>query len=240
MPATLLSAHSVPPEFKGSTKKYLEFIVAEILPFVAQKKLAGFVDIFCEKNYFSPIESLKYLAHAKKYGLIAKIHAEQLSNSGGTKLAARYGALSADHLEYAREKDVRAMAEAGMVAVILPGAFYTLGETQRPPIELLRQYQVPMAVASDANPGSSPLTSLLLAMNMACTLFSLTPQEALSGVTRNAASALGLLDRGTIAAGQRADLAVWNVEHPVDLSYRIGFNPLYARIFGGRFDPPHC
>ena len=170
---------------------------------------------------------------ARELGLPVKLHAEQLSNLGGAALAARYGALSADHLEYLDEAGVKAMAAAGSVAVILPGAFYTLRETQMPPIDLLRRHGVPMAVSTDMNPGSSPLCSLLLTMNMACTLFRLTPEEALAGATRNAARALGLTDRGTVAPGLRADLAVWSVGHPAELAYRIGFNPLHARIPGG-------
>ncbi len=166
-------------------------------------------------------------------GLPVKLHAEQLSNLGGAKLAASHGALSADHLEYLDEDGVKAMADAGTVAVILPGAFYTLRETQAPPIELFRKHKVAMAVATDCNPGSSPMTSLLLTMNMACTLFRMTPEEALAGATRNAAMALGMADTGTIEAGKRADLAVWNVEHPAELAYRIGFNPLHSRIFAG-------
>jgi len=162
-----------------------------------------------------------------------KLHAEQLSNIGGAKLAASYGALSADHIEYIDEDGVKAMADAGTIAVILPGAFYTLRETQVPPIDLLRKHGVPMALATDINPGSSPLNSLLLALNMGCTLFRLTPEEALRGATINAALALGLFDTGLIKKGMRADLAVWDVKHPAELAYRIGFNPLHSRIFGG-------
>jgi imidazolonepropionase len=170
---------------------------------------------------------------AKALGLPVKLHAEQLSNIGGARLAASFGALSADHLEYADDGDAAALAAAGTVAVILPGAFYTLRETKAPPIAAFRAHGVPMAVATDCNPGSSPLTSLLLAMNMAATLFRMTPEECLAGVTRHAARALGLADAGVIAAGMRADLAVWDVEHPAELTYRIGFNPLWKRIFGG-------
>ena len=162
-----------------------------------------------------------------------KLHAEQLSNLGGAKLAASYGALSADHIEYLDEDGVIAMADAGTIGVVLPGAFYTLRETQKPPIDLLRQHNVPIALATDCNPGSSPLTSLLLTMNMASTLFRLTPEESLAGVTRNAARALGLEDRGVLSRGLRADLAIWDVSHPSELAYRIGFNPLHTRIFGG-------
>ena len=162
-----------------------------------------------------------------------KLHAEQLSDLGGAVLAARYQALSADHLEYLDEGGVAAMADAGTVAVLLPGAFYTLRETRLPPMDDLRRHKVPIALATDCNPGSSPLTSLLLAMNMGCTLFRMTPEEALAGVTREAARALDLDDRGMIMPGMRADLAIWDVDHPAELSYRIGFNPLYRRLFGG-------
>ncbi len=170
---------------------------------------------------------------ARELGQPVKLHAEQLSNLGGARLAAEFGALSADHLEFLDAEGVQAMAASGTVAVILPGAFYTLRETQAPPIALLREHGVPMAVATDCNPGSSPMASILLAMNMACTLFRLTPEEALAGATRGAARALGLDDCGRIAPGLRADLAVWDVAHPAELSYRIGFNPLHERIFGG-------
>jgi imidazolonepropionase len=194
------------------------------------------VDAFCEGIAFSPAQVARVFDQARALGLPVKLHAEQLSNLGGAALAARHGALSADHLEYLDEDGVRAMAAAGTVAVILPGAFYTLRETQSPPIDLLRRHGVPMAVATDCNPGSSPMTSLTLAMNMACTLFRMTPQEALLGTTAHAARALGLSDRGRIAAGQRADLAVWDATHPAELSYRIGATPLHARIIGGRLD----
>ena len=166
-----------------------------------------------------------------------KLHAEQLSNLGGAKLAARHGALSADHLECAVDADAKAMAQSGTVAVLLPGAFYTLRETRLPPVEAFRKHGVPMAVATDCNPGSSPLSSLLLALNMVCTLFRLTPEEALAGATRNAALALGLNDSGRIAEGLRADLIVWNVEHPAELAYRFGYNPIYEQIFEGRSLP---
>jgi imidazolonepropionase len=174
-------------------------------------------------------------ARAQALGLPIKLHAEQLSNLGGAALVARRGGLSADHLEYLDAEGVSAMAGTGTVAVLLPGAFYTLRETQLPPIDLLRSEGVAMAVATDSNPGTSPMTSLLLAMNMAATLFRLTPEEALAGTTRNAAKALGLADRGMIAPGHHADLAVWNVSHPAELSYRFGFNPLHRRIFAGAF-----
>jgi imidazolonepropionase len=231
---TFLGAHAVPPEYAGRDDDYIVEVCIPTLRAAQAEGLVDAVDAFCEGIAFQPAQVALVFDVARELGLATKIHSEQLSNLGGTKLAATYGALSADHIEYLDEEGVAAMAKAGMIAVILPGAFYTLRETQSPPINLLRKHGVPMALATDANPGSSPLTSVLLAMNMASTLFRLTPQEALAGITRNAARALGLTDRGTVAAGLRADLAVWNVEHPAELAYRIGFNPLHARIFGGR------
>ncbi len=195
--------------------------------------LVDAVDAFCETIAFQPAQVERVFAAARGLGLPVKIHAEQLSDLGGARLAARFGGLSADHLEFLDPEGVADMAAAGMVAVILPGAFYTLRETQAPPIALLREGGVPMAVATDCNPGSSPMASILLAMNMACTLFRLTPEEALAGTTRVAARALGLDDCGRIAPGLRADLAIWDAEHPAELAYRIGFNPLSERIFGG-------
>ena len=191
------------------------------------------VDGFCEGIAFQPDQIARVFDVAQELGLPVKLHAEQLSNLGGAKLAAAYGALSADHIEYLDEEGVKAMAKASTVAVILPGAFYTLRETQSPPIDLLRKHGVPMALATDINPGSSPLNSLLLTLNMGCTLFRMTPEEALRGATCNAARALGLTDTGTLAAGLRAEMAVWDVKHPAELAYRIGFNPLHSRIFGG-------
>ena len=198
-----------------------------------EEGLVDAVDGFCEGIAFSPAQIARVFDVAQELGLPLKLHAEQLSNLGGAKMAASYGAMSADHIEYLDDEGVAAMADAGTVAVILPGAFYTIRETQAPPIESLRKHGVPMALSTDNNPGSSPLTSLLLTMNMACTLFRMTPEEALAGATRNAAAALGLDDCGTIAKGKRADLAVWDVKTPAELSYRIGFNPLHSRIFGG-------
>ena len=195
--------------------------------------LADAVDGFCEGIAFTPAQIARVFDAAGELGLPVKLHAEQLSNLGGAKLAATRGALSCDHLEYLGENGVEAMAASGTVAVVLPGAFFTLRETQKPPIDALRDSGVPIAVATDANPGSSPLTSLLLAMNMACTLFRLTPEEALAGATRVAAQALGLADRGVIAPGLRADLGIWDVKRPGELAYRMGFNPLHRRIFGG-------
>jgi imidazolonepropionase len=233
---TFLGAHAVPPDYAGRADAYLTEAALPALRAADAEGLVDAVDAFCEGIAFSPTQVARVFDQARALGLPVKLHAEQLSNLGGAALAARHGALSADHLEYLDEDGVRAMAAAGTVAVILPGAFYTLRETQSPPIDLLRRHGVPMAVATDCNPGSSPMTSLTLAMNMACTLFRMTPQEALLGTTAHAARALGLSDRGRIAAGQRADLAVWDATHPAELSYRIGATPLHARIIGGRLD----
>ena len=228
-----LAAHAVPAAYKGRADDYIEQVCIPALHAAHAQGLVDAVDGFCEGIAFSPAQIERVFLAARSLGLPVKLHAEQLSNLGGTALAARYGAMSADHLEYLDAAGVVAMAAAGTVAVILPGAFYTLRETRMPPIELLRQHGVPMAVATDMNPGSSPMTSLLLAMNMACTLFRMTPAEALAGATTHAARALGLPDRGTLASGQIADLAVWNCGHPAELAYRIGFNPLHQRIIGG-------
>ena len=230
---TFLGAHATPPEYKGRDDTYIEEVVIPTLRAAHAEGLVDAVDGFCESIAFQPNQIARVFDIAKTLGLPVKLHAEQLSNLGGAKLAASYGALSADHIEYLDESGVAAMAQAGTTGVILPGAFYTLRERQQPPIDLLRKHEVSMALATDCNPGSSPLTSLLLTMNMGCTLFRMTPEETLAGVTRNAARALGLKDRGVIAAGRRADLAIWDIEHPAELSYRIGFNPLYKRIFGG-------
>jgi imidazolonepropionase len=231
---SFLGAHAVPPEMTGRPDAYIDEVCIPALRAAHAEGLADAVDGFCEGIAFSVKQMERVFDVSKHLGLPMKLHAEQLSNLGGTALAARFKALSADHLEYLDEAGVRAMSAAGTVAVILPGAFYTLRETQAPPIALLRQYGVPMAVATDMNPGSSPMCSILLAMNMACTLFRMTPEEALAGTTVNAAKALGLTDRGEIAPGKRADLAVWNVSAPAELAYRIGFNPLHARYVGGR------
>jgi imidazolonepropionase len=230
---SFLGAHAVPPEYEGRSDEYIDTVCIPALHAAHAEGLVDAVDGFCEGIAFQPDQIARVFDAAKVLGLPVKLHAEQLSNIGGAKLAAGYGALSADHIEYLNEDGIEAMAKSGTAAVILPGAFYTLRETQTPPIDLLRKHNVPMAVSTDANPGSSPMTSVLLAMNMACTFFRMTPEETLAGVTRNAVLALGLTDRGVIAAGQRADLAVWNVQHPAELSYRIGFNPLHVRIFGG-------
>jgi imidazolonepropionase len=228
---TFLGAHAVPADYNDQADAYMDDVCIPALELAHKAGLVDAVDGFCEGIAFTPQQIERVFIKARELGLPIKLHAEQLSNLGGAKLAASYGALSADHLEYLDEDGVKAMADAGTVAVILPGAFYTLHETQLPPITLFRRHGVPMAVATDCNPGSSPMTSLLLTMNMACTLFRMTPEEALAGATRNAARALGLDSCGTIEPGKRADLAVWNVEHPAELSYRIGFNPLHERRF---------
>ncbi|WP_243403664.1 imidazolonepropionase [Shimia abyssi] len=231
---TFLGAHALPLEMANQSDHYIDEVCIPTLLAAHAEDLVDAVDGFCEGIAFQPNQIARVFDAAKKLGLPVKLHAEQLSNLGGAKLAASYGALSADHIEYLDEQGVKAMAKAGTTAVILPGAFYTLRETQQPPIDLLRLNRVPMALATDSNPGSSPLTSLLLTMNMGCTLFRMTPEEALAGVTKNAAKALGLSDCGSLAAGMRADLAVWDVDHPAELSYRIGFNSLFTRFFGGR------
>lgn len=231
---TFLGAHSLPLSHKETPDVYLSDICIPALQAAAAEGLVDAVDGFCEGIAFSPEQIARVFDVAKALNLPVKLHAEQLSHLGGTALAARYGALSADHVEYATEEDARLMAASGSVAVLLPGAFYALRETQAPPVAAFRAHKVPMAVATDANPGTSPLTSLLLAMNMACTLFRLTPDEALRGVTEHAARALGVTDCGRLAPGLRADLAVWDVGDPAELAYRIGFNPLHSRYFEGQ------
>jgi imidazolonepropionase len=231
---TFLGAHAVPAEFKGRSGDYIDLVCGPMLDAIAEQNLADAVDVFCEGIAFSPEETARVFTAAKARGLPVKIHAEQLSNLGGAALAAGFGALSADHLEHLDEAGVIAMARAGTVAVVLPGAFYFLRETMKPPIDLLRQHGAPIALATDANPGTSPLTSPLMTMNMGCTLFRLTPEEALAGMTRNAALALGLQDEiGTLEAGKACDLAIWEIERPAELAYRIGFNPLHTRIRNG-------
>ncbi|WP_295044445.1 imidazolonepropionase [uncultured Paracoccus sp.] len=232
---TWLAAHALPPEYAQDRAAYLREVVIGGMDRAHAEGLLDAVDGFCEGIAFSPEEIAQVFDHAASLGLPVKLHAEQLSDLGGAALAARHGAISADHLEYLRGDGIAAMAASGTVAVLLPGAFYTLRETRLPPVAALRKAGVPMALATDCNPGTSPLTSLLLAMNMGATLFRMTPGECLAGVTLNAARALGLPDRGAIAPGLRADLAVWDIAHPAELSYRIGFNPLHARIVGGEF-----
>ena len=230
---SFLGAHAVPPEYAGRADAYIEDVCIPTLRVAHTEGLIDAVDGFCEGIAFDTKQIARIFTVAKKLGLPVKLHAEQLSNIGGTQLAAQYGALSADHVEYATDADAKALAAASTVAVVLPGAYYTLRETQAPPIQAFRNHGVPMALATDCNPGSSPLTSALLTMNMACTLFRMTPLEALLGMTAHAAKALGELNRGRITATAPADLCVWDVEHPAELSYRIGFNPLHSRIFKG-------
>ncbi len=233
---THLAAHAVPPEYAGRAAAYIEDVAVGSLTAAYAENLVDAVDAFCEGIAFSPADLEPLFNMAVELGLPVKLHAEQLSDLGGAAFAARYGALSADHLEHLSPAGIAAMAVASTVAVILPGAFYTLRETRAPPIAALRAAGVPMAVATDLNPGSAPLASLTLAMNMACTLFGLTPEEALLGTTAHAARALGLDDRGRIAHGLRADICIWDADHPAELSYRIGATPLQARIFGGTLD----
>ena len=231
---TFLGAHALPPEFDGRADDYIDHVCNEMLPAAHSENLVDAVDGFCEGIGFTPDQITRVFEAAKSLGLPIKLHAEQLSDLGGAKLAALHGALSADHLEYLSPDDAPVLATNGTVATLLPGAFYYLRETKLPPVDALRAANVSMAIATDCNPGSSPMTSLLLAMNMACTFFSLTPAEALAGVTRNAAKALGIdNERGVIATGKIADLAIWDVRHPSELSYFIGHNPLYKRVFKG-------
>ena len=228
-----LGAHTFPAEYRDDHPAYVDLVCGKALPAAAQAELADAVDAFCEGIAFSVAETEKVFATARKLGLPVKLHAEQLSNLGGAKLAARYGALSVDHIEYLDEDGVVAIAGSRTIAVLLPGAFYYLKEKQHPPVAALRQHKVPIAIATDLNPGSSPVHSLLTTMNMACVLFGLTPEEALRGVTVNAARALGFKDRGVIAPGMKADLALWNAERPGDLAYPLGFNPCAAVLRNG-------
>ncbi len=233
---TWLAAHALPPEYAGRADAYLDEIAIPGLAEAQSQELVDAVDAFCEGIGFSPAQTRRMFEAARAFGIPVKLHAEQLSDQKGAVLAAEFDALSADHLEYLAEADVPRLAEKGVVAVLLPGAFYALRETRLPPIEALRAHGVAMAVASDCNPGTSPMSSLRLAMNMACTQFRLTPTEALTGTTRHAAAALGLADEyGTVAPGKRADLAVWNADHPDMLSYWIGGNLLKGRIIGGLY-----
>ncbi|QVM83981.1 imidazolonepropionase [Novosphingobium decolorationis] len=231
---TFLGAHALPPEFASDADGYIALLCDEVLPEIAALGLADAVDAFCEGIGFSVSQTERMFDAAVRHGLPVKLHAEQLSNLHGAALAARHGALSADHLEYLDEAGIAAMAASGTVATLLPGAYYFVRETKLPPIAALRTAGVPIALATDCNPGTSPLTSLLLTMNMGATLFRLTVAECLAGVTRNAARALGLANRGTLEAGKRCDLAIWNVERPAELVYRMGFNPLHARIWSGQ------
>jgi len=231
---TFLGAHAIPPEYAGDADGYLDQVVENMLPALVEAGLVDAVDVFCETIGFTPAQTERVFRAARAQGLPVKIHAEQLSNQSGAALAARYGALSADHLEHLDEAGVLEMARHGTVAVLLPGAYYFLRETRLPPIALLRQHRVPMAIASDNNPGTSPVTSLLLMLNMACTLFRLTPAEALAGVTRHAAQALGLSDAGTLEIGKRADFVLWDIDHPAELSYAIGANPCHQVYVAGK------
>ena len=229
---TSLGAHAVPPEFEGRIDDYAD-AVASWLPGQAEAGLVDAVDAFCDHIAFNAAQTERVFAAARRLGLPVKLHAEQLSDQGGAELAARYGALSCDHLEHLSADGVAAMAEAGTVAVLLPGAYYFLRETKLPPVQALREAGVPIAIATDHNPGSCPALSLLLMLNMACTLFRLTPEEAWRGITVHAAQALGLADRGVLRAGTRADFVVWNAAHPREMAYRFGHNPCRRVIFGG-------
>lgn len=231
---SFLGAHALPPEFVGDTDGYIDLVCREMIPAVAAAGLADAVDAFCEGIGFTPAQTRRVFEAAHAHGLPVKLHAEQLSNLHGAALAAEFGALSADHLEHLDDAGIDALARAGTVATLLPGAYYFVRETQAPPVAALRAAGVPIALATDCNPGTSPLTSPLLVMNMAATLFRLTVDECLAGVTREAARALGLLgETGTLEAGKRCDLAVWDIERPAELVYRMGFNPLHARVWGG-------
>jgi imidazolonepropionase len=231
---TFLGAHALPPEAAGDKDAFIDDVCRRQLPEIARRRLADSVDAFCEGIAFSPAQVVRVFEVARALRLPVRLHADQLSNLGGAALAARYKALSADHLEYTDADGAKAMAASGTVAVILPGAFYFIRETQKPPIELFRNHRVPMAIATDCNPGTSPLTSLLLAANMAATLFRMTVEECIAGMTREAARALGRLDHiGTLERGKQADLAIWSIERPAELVYRMGFNPLWRRVWRG-------
>jgi imidazolonepropionase len=230
---TLLGAHALPPEFADDPDGYVELVCEAMIPAAATQGLADAVDVFCEGIAFSPAQCERVFHAAIEHGLAIKAHAEQLSNLGGSALAARYGALSCDHIEYLDEAGVKAMAEAGATAVLLPGAFHVLREKQMPPIDLLRQYGVPMAVASDANPGTSPICMPSLMANLACTLFRLTPREALAGMTAHSARALGRPELGRIAVGAVADLCLWDIKQPAELAYAVQAGRLHQRVFAG-------
>jgi imidazolonepropionase len=235
---TFLGAHALPPEYSGDSDGYMDLVVDSMLPELHDAGLVDAVDVFCEGIGFSVAQSRRLFDKARALGLPVKAHAEQLSSLGGASLVAEFGGLSADHIEYLTEADVANMASAGTVAVLLPGAYYFLRETKMPPIDLLRQYQVPMAVSTDLNPGTSPLCNLPLMLNMACTLFRLTPAEALVGVTRHAAQALGLSDRGVLRTGLRADFALYQVSQPAELCYQFGVSQLRQLVIGGKVVNP--
>ena len=230
---TLLAAHAIPAEYAGRADDYIDYVCRETIPAIAAQGLADAVDAFCESIAFTRAQTERVFRAARLQGLPVKVHADQLSDMDSARLAAQFGALSADHLEHTSDAGIAAMAASGTVAVVLPGAFYALRETKLPPITALRDAGVPVAISTDCNPGTSPVTSLVLMVSMACTLFRLTPEEALRGVTVNAARALGLHDRGVIAPGKRADLAVWSVGHPTELAYHLGYNPLSCVIRRG-------
>lgn len=233
---TFLGAHSLPPEYAGRADDYIAMVCDDTLPAIAREHLADAVDGYCESIAFTPDQMMKLFTAAGRLGLPVKLHAGQFSDMGGAELAARYKALSADHLEYVNEDAIGAMARAGTVAVLLPGAFYTLKEKQKPPVDVFRQYNVPMALATDCNPGTSPVCSLLLMMNMGCNVFGLRAEEALLAVTAHAARALGAGDRlGTLEAGKIADMALWDISHPSELVYHLGYNPCIGVIFHGQF-----
>ena len=235
---TFLGAHALPEEYKDRSDEYIRAVCDEMLPAAAHERLVDAVDAFCERIGFSPDQTARVFDTAKRYGLPVKLHADQLSDLGGAALASRYGALSADHLEYSSEMGIKAMAHGGTVAVLLPGAFYFLREKKLPPVDAMRRYRVPIALATDHNPGSSPLSSILLVLNMACTLFGLTPEEALAGVTRNGALALGMQDsHGMLDAGKQADFALWQVKTPAELAYAIGANPCAQVVRAGQIQP---
>jgi imidazolonepropionase len=232
---TFLGAHALPIEYKEKPQDYINLVCDEMIPLVAEQKLADSVDVFCEGVGFNLSQTKQVFKSAKQYGLSVKVHAEQLSNLGATELAATYNALSSDHIEFLDEAGIKAMKHSGMTAVLLPGAFYFLRETQLPPTDLLRQYDVPMALATDANPGTSPIHNIQLMLNMGCTLFRLTPAEAIAGVTCHAAKALGLSDcKGQLALGFDADIALWNINQPAELCYQFGVNPLVTLIQNGK------
>lgn len=230
---TLLGAHALPPEFADDSDGYISLVCEQMIPAAAREGLADAVDVFCENIAFSPAQTERVFMAAQAHGLAIKVHAEQLSNQGASALAARYGALSADHIEFLDEAGVKAMAQAGTVATLLPGAFHTLRETQLPPIQLLRDHGVPMALASDANPGTSPICFPTLMLNLACTLFRMTPREALAGATAHAATAIGRKDLGRIAVGAPANLCVWDVQQPAELAYAVQPGRMRQRVFAG-------
>lgn len=232
---TFLGAHALPPEYAGRADDYIELVCEQMLPALVAEGLVDAVDVFCEKIGFTPAQTELVFKAAQAHGLPVKLHAEQLSDQGGAALTAQYKGLSADHLEYLSDEGIAAMAASGTVAVLLPGAFYFLRETKYPPLAAMRMAGVPIALATDCNPGTSPMTSLLLTMNMACTLFRMTPLEALQGVTCHAAQALGLnAETGSLAVGKAADFALWDIARPADLAYHIGANPSQARVFAGK------